>query len=254
MKPTGRFTDRVRDYERFRPRYPPATLDILRDEAGLSDAWVVADIGSGTGISTEPFLDQGNPVFAVEPNPAMRGSAERRLGDRPGFRSVAGTAEATTLDAASVDLVVCAQAFHWFDPAAARREFVRILRPPRWAALIWNTRRTEETPFLQDYERLLLEHGTDYVAVRHERIDARRLDRFFGGPYASRYVDNAQRLDLEALTGRVLSASYTPAVGDPRRGPMLAELERIFHRHQAGGRVTLHYRTEIYVGRLEARS
>jgi SAM-dependent methyltransferase len=250
VRPVDRFSDRVDDYERFRPRYPPAVLDILRDEIGLAPDWIVADVGAGTGISAEPFLDHGNPVCAVEPNAEMRAAAQRRLGHRPGFRTVDGTAEATTLDDDSVDLVVCAQAFHWFDPDAARREFARVLRPPRPVALIWNTRVLDATPFLRDYERLLVDHGTDYVKVRHDRIDARRLDRFFAGAFARRFVDNAQRLDHEALTGRVLSASYTPPAGDPRRAAMLADLDRIFHRHNVGGLVTLHYNTEVYVGTL----
>jgi SAM-dependent methyltransferase len=250
VKPTDRFSDRVEDYERFRPRYPAAVLDIIRDETGLMPDWTVADVGAGTGISTELFLDHGNPVYAVEPNAAMRGAAERRLGARSGFRGVDGTAEATTLADASVDLVVCAQAFHWFDPEAARREFSRILRPPRPVALIWNTRILDATPFLRDYETLLMEHGTDYVSVRHDRIDVRRLDRFFGGRYARRFMDNAQRLDLDGLIGRVLSASYTPSAGDPRREALLVELERIFDRHDVGGLVTLHYITEVYAGTL----
>jgi SAM-dependent methyltransferase len=248
VKPTERFSDRVRDYARYRPRYPAAVLDILRREIGLTPEWVVADVGSGTGISAEIFLDHGNLVIGVEPNPAMRAHAERHLAGRAGFRSVAATAESTSLAASSVDLVLAAQAFHWFDPLAARREFGRILRPPGHVALVWNTRRTHGTPFLQAYERLLMKHGTDYVQVRHDHVDARRLDPLFDGRYVRHYVRNEQRLDRDGLVGRVLSSSYTPKEDDPRRPPMVRELDRLFRKHAAHGEVTLVYETEVYLG------
>src|SRR5437899_1233764 len=135
MNSTERFTDRVADYVRFRPHYPPAVFAELRDRLGLGAGSSVADVGSGTGISARPLLEMGCTVFAVEPNAAMRSAAEQWLGDFPRFQSIAGTAEATTLAEHSVDAVVAAQAFHWFDAASARREFQRILKPRGWVAL-----------------------------------------------------------------------------------------------------------------------
>lgn len=250
MKSTERFSDRVHDYARYRPGYPAAVLEVLRRGVGLAPDWVVADIGSGTGLSARLFLGNGNRVIGVEPNREMREAAETLLGDRPGFRSVAGTAEATTLESGSVDLVVAAQAFHWFDPVAAGAEAARILRPGGWAALVWNTRRSESSVFLREYEALLRRYGTDYDRIRHDRVDAGALDRFFGGPYERRTVRNEQALDLEGLTGRLLSASYTPPAGHPDRAPMLDAAERLFERHQQDGRVRFQYETEVYMGRL----
>jgi SAM-dependent methyltransferase len=250
MKSTERFSDRVHDYARYRPGYPPAVLEVLRGEIGLVRERVVADIGSGTGLSARLFLENGNRVIGVEPNRAMREAAEARLGDRPGFRSVAGTAEATTLESGSVDLVVAAQSFHWFEPVAAGAEAARILRPDGWAVLLWNTRRTESSAFLREYEALLLRYGTDYDRVRHDRVDAGALAGFFGGPYERRAVPNEQALDLEGLTGRLLSASYTPPAGHLDRALMLDAAERLFERHQQEGQVRFQYETEVYMGRL----
>lgn len=249
VDPTERFSTRVEDYARYRPRYPAGVLELLAREVGLTPDWVVADIGSGTGLSAEPFLDHGNAVYAVEPNDAMRAAAEALLGDRPGFRSVAGTAESTTLDPASVDLVVAAQAFHWFDTDAAGAELGRILRPGGVVALLWNMRRTEGTPFLRAYEGLLERYGTDYQRVRHDRISPDVLDRFFAPGYRRATLYNEQQLDREGLTGRVLSSSYTPEEGDPAREPMLRALDRLFAEHEHGGRVRLEYDTELYIGR-----
>jgi SAM-dependent methyltransferase len=249
--PTTRFSNRVQDYVRFRPRYPREVLDVLASTVGLSLEWTIADLGSGTGISTELFLDHGNTVFAVEPNREMREAAESRLGGRPGFRSVDGTAESTTLPDRSVDLVAAAQAFHWFDPSATRREILRILRPWGAVALMWNSRRTGSTPFLHAYEQLLLEYGTDYAAVRHENVAGPRLTMLFGHDrWERRVLPNEQRFDLEGLRGRLLSSSYAPAPGHPRHAPMLEALARLFAEHEHGGIVRFEYDTEIFSGRL----
>nr|NIP59195.1 class I SAM-dependent methyltransferase [Gemmatimonadota bacterium]NIR79606.1 class I SAM-dependent methyltransferase [Gemmatimonadota bacterium]NIT88663.1 class I SAM-dependent methyltransferase [Gemmatimonadota bacterium]NIU32101.1 class I SAM-dependent methyltransferase [Gemmatimonadota bacterium]NIU36696.1 methyltransferase domain-containing protein [Gemmatimonadota bacterium] len=167
---TGRFAGRVAEYARWRPGYPPELLALLREELGLKPGDVVADVGSGTGLLSRLFRENGHPVLAVEPDPEMRRVAEEELGGVPGFRSVAGRAEETNLEAGSVDLVVAGQAFHWFDRDAAREEFRRILREPRRVALVWYTRVVGAGPFMEALERLLLEHGTDYRSVRHDRI------------------------------------------------------------------------------------
>src|SRR5438270_109908 len=124
---TQRFSDRVENYVRARPGYPNAFFDFLRSEIGLTANWAVADIGSGTGISAGPLLKTGNTVYGIEPNAPMRQAAERLLATYPRFHSLDATAEATSLPYGSVDLVLAAQAFHWFDRPKARREFVRIL-------------------------------------------------------------------------------------------------------------------------------
>lgn len=295
-QPTERFSDRVADYVRYRPAYPEDLLRTLVEATGLGPGRVVADVGSGTGISAALLLRSGARVLAVEPNPEMRRAAEERLGGEPRFRSVAGTAEATTLPSASVDLVTAGQAFHWFDPEPTRREWLRILRggpgeddapaapgggtgPPTspagegssgrapapagpgmavgrqpaggWVALFWNARQTETTPFLRDYEALLRRFGTDYHAVDHTRLGPERFERFFRGPYASHTFPNRQVLDFEGLRGRLLSSSYTPAPGHPDHEPMLAELRRLFDRHQEGGHVHILYDTQLHLGRLE---
>ncbi len=247
--PTRRFSDRVNDYVRYRPGYPAGVLDALRAGVGLTPAAVIADIGAGTGISTELLLRNGNPVFAVEPNAEMRAAAEQLLGGRPGFHSVAGTAEATTLPAASVDGIVAAQAFHWFDVAKARAEFRRILRPGGWVALLWNTRR-KDTPFARAYEAVLTTYGTDYALVNHERIDEAALAGFFAPGFERRSLPNAQVFNFESLRGRLLSSSYAPAAGHPQHAPMLVALERIFRGHQQGGNVRMEYLTQVYFGRV----
>ncbi len=212
---TQRFSNRVEAYIRSRPGYPAALLERLREACGLTPDAVIADVGSGTGILSEIFLANGNPLFGVEPNEAMRAAAERLLAGYPRFTSVAATAEATTLPSGSVDFVTAGQAFHWFDRERARAEFVRILRPGGWVVLVWNDRRMGSTPFLEGYEQLLQRFGTDYEQVTHTNVSEEALARWFGPGWAVATFPSHQDFEWEGLKGRLLSSSYTPAPGPP---------------------------------------
>ncbi len=247
---TQRFSSRVENYVRYRPAYPSAVLDLLKSDCGLTPASVIADIAFGTGIFTRMLLENGNRVFGVEPNADMRKAGEEFLRTYSHFTSVAGTAEATTLADHSVDLITAAQAAHWFDREKARSEFIRICRPGGWTVLLWNERRTESTPFLRDYEQLLLQYGTDYQEVRYERT-IQQIETFFApSPFQLRIFDYQQEFDYPGLEGRLLSSSFTPQEGDARHEPMLAELRRIFDTHQVNDRVTFEYDTRVYYGQL----
>ena len=248
---TGRFSTRVADYVKYRPGYPPAVLRLLEEECGLDSASVVADVGSGTGLLSELFLRNGNRVYGVEPNREMRGAGERLLAAYANFVSVDGRAEGTTLDDRSVDFVTAGQAFHWFDPPRARREFMRILRPGGWVVLVWNDRSTAGTPLLEDYERLLLEYGTDYKEVSVKYAEESMLAALYGpGEIRTQSFDNEQVFDLEGLRGRLTSSSYSPQPGHPDFDPMMRELESIFRRHEREGRVVVSYDTKVFYGRL----
>ena len=249
LSPEQRFSDRVENYVRYRPHYPAEIISWLAENAGLTANSSIADIGSGTGISSELLLKAGCNVWAVEPNQEMRSAAEFALSSNVKFHSIAGTAQATTLPDHSMDFIVAAQAFHWFNTEETRREFSRVLKPGGNVILIWNERLLDATPFLRDYEALLMEFGTDYSAIRHENIDEAALANFFIGPFRSQQFANYQRFDLAGLTGRLLSCSYAPALGHPRHETMLAELGRIFACYQQDGQVQIDYRTVVYLGK-----
>ena len=246
-----RFTTRVENYIKYRPGYPPEVLDLLRAECGLTPESVVADVGSGTGILSELFLRNGNLVYGVEPNREMREAGARLLARYPNFVSVGGSAEATTLPDASADFVTAGQAMHWFEREAARREFARVLRPGGWVVVVWNERLTEGTPFLEDYERLLLDYGTDYREVSHKYAEDTLVEPFFGaGRYFHTSFPNRQVFDFDGLRGRLLSASYVPEPGHPDFRPMMSRLASLFDAHAQDGRVFVEYETQVYYGRL----
>ena len=251
INPTQRFSSRVGNYARCRPSYPPKIVEILRQECGLTSDSVIADVASGTGIFTRLLLETGNRVYGVEPNEAMRKAGEEYLANCPGFTSIEGTAESTTLPDASIDLVTAAQAAHWFDRERALEEFQRILKPGGYLALIWNDRRKNATGFDREYEQLLENFGTDYEEVKRRDNDSMH---FFGAiPHQTRTLRNFQDFDYASLEGRLLSSSYTPQAGHPSHDPMLVELRRIFENHQKSGLVRMEYDTKLYFGRLSTR-
>lgn len=245
-----RFTSRVETYAKYRPGYPSEIVGLLNTECDLTPASVVADIGSGTGKLSEIFLANGNVVIGVEPNAAMREVAEKLFKDQPLFRSVEGSAEATTLAAASVDLVAAGQAFHWFEPDRTRTEWIRILKPGGWAVLIWNDRQLQTTPFLSDYEQLLLQFGTDYTDVRHDKSMPAIKQFFAADRFMMKGFPNTQQFDFDGLRGRVRSSSYTPEPDHPTFEPMMRQLKVIFDKHQKNGYVNFDYETKVFYGQL----
>jgi SAM-dependent methyltransferase len=250
LSSTERFSTRVENYIKYRPSYPPALLEMLRVKCGLAATSRVADIGSGTGILTELLLETGAEVYAVEPNKEMRVAAERLLGDYGRFRSIDGTAEATTLPQSCVDLITASQAFHWFDVARARAEFGRVLEPRGWVVLVWNERPADAGAFLDDYDSLLRRHAAEYDRVTNLRADENKIREFFGRTPETAVFSNRQTFDFAGLHGRLMSSSYAPEPGHPAHEPMIAGLRDLFERHHRGGKVLFPYRTLVYYGRL----
>lgn len=248
--PTKRFSSRVDNYLRYRPGYPKEILGLLKTACGLAPQSVIADIGSGTGKLTELFLANGNPVFGIEPNREMREAGERLLKGFANFTSVAATAENTTLPEACADFITAGQAFHWFDRKRCRAEFARILKPNGWIALIWNDRKTAQTPFLAEYEKLLKNYATDYSKVDHRQIDDEIVREFLGHAPEKKAFPSSQEFDYEGLKGRLLSSSYAPEPGQPGYDGMLRDLERLFSRRQEEGSIHFIYDTIVYYGKL----
>lgn len=249
---TTRFTDRVKTYVQARPDYPPALLSHLRNELGLQTDWVIADVGSGTGLLSRLFLEAGCSLIGVEPNDAMRQAGEAQLATYPNFRSLSDRAEHLTLPDASIDLIVAGQAFHWFDPVAARREFRRVLRGPAPVALVWNDR-NHDTPLEQGYLQLMLDFAPEYQSLRLDPSSGQTLTDFFApAPMHTTHFEHEQWLEHSGLLARVTSSSCAPLPDHPGYPAMQTRIDQLFQSHQQDGKVRLSYTTRLYWGHLSA--
>jgi len=251
MDVTLRFSNRVENYIKYRPAYPNELYHFLESKANLSDNSTIADIGSGTGISSSWFVQKKYKVFGVEPNQPMREAAEKQFSAFSNFESISATAENTTLFDQSIDLIISAQAFHWFIPEITRKEFKRILKPTGKLALIWNERKTVETEFLKAYELFLKSFAIDYEKVDHRNISEEKIKQFFlPKEFQTVEFNNSQLLDLEGLKGRVLSSSYMPSENYPDYNKMIEGLNNLFANYADDRFVELLYSTRCFYGEL----
>lgn len=242
LNPTGRFSDRAADYVKYRPDYPAAALGAALAGLGEPGARTVADVGAGTGISARGIADLGARVIAVEPNAEMRAAAapHRNVEWRDGM------SEATGLAASSVDLVLSAQAFHWFRPPESLAEFHRILRPGGRLALLWN-KRDDRDAFTRGYKQAIRAVNGEHPAERREFDPAVVPASGLFSALRRLEFDHAQTLDRTGLLGRATSASYVPKSG-AGFDELVRLLDALYARHRdARGMVTLRYVTELWL-------
>ncbi|HMS66404.1 MAG TPA: class I SAM-dependent methyltransferase [Ignavibacteria bacterium] len=251
FRSTTRFSNRVENYVKYRPHYPPEIIDFLKKECNLDENTVIADIGSGTGISAKLFLKNRNKVFGVEPNLEMRSAAENYLKEFKNFHSIDGTAEHTTLESESVNMIVSGQAFHWFDLNECKSEFKRIISKNGFLILIWNERK-ENNDFMKAYYGLVERYGVDYEKINHAmNITDTVLGEFYSPEkFQKKIFRNPHILNYEGLEGRLLSSSYIPLDGD-NFGTMISELKQMHEKYNVNGEVSMEYETNVYYGKFK---
>ena len=250
LNPTERFSNRVADYH-SRPSYPSELLDYIETKIGNLKDLETADIGAGTGIFTRLLAERGAKVFAVEPNPVMRASACQLLSKTGTIEFCKGSAEATGLKDQCIDLVTCAQAFHWFDVAKTKVETKRILRTNGHVALIWNTH--DETTQLG---RLYKLNNEKFGNETYAKVEARRdrlpetIPQFLKSGFEKKVFDNSQTLDRDGFLARYFSSSYAPANGSKEKEQATIALNQLFEQFNESGKITIRYQTELFLGQL----
>ena len=248
--PTTRFSDRAKVYVAYRPNYPVSAINYLEEKKVLFQNCQIADLGAGTGIFAKLLLDKGYSVTCVEPNKEM---AEEGMLFLTGYNTsswVNGSAENTNLATQSQDVIVCAQAFHWFEPTATRKELSRVLRPDGNLVLIWNSRKSDANDFMKEYKEIAKKYGKEYNKIQETQSDDKSIAQFYGHEPEKVTFDNFQELSCEALIGRVFSSSYMPSETSLERKLAEQELEYLFTRHNKSGFVRFEYETRMYVGQL----
>lgn len=245
------FSGKYSNYSKYRPSYPRDLLSFLETHASFSPLTVVADIGSGTGIMSKLFLENGNEVYAVEPNDEMRKYSSIDLRAYPKFHALSGTGEKTGLAGNSVDLVVCAQSFHWLNTELAKKEFSRILKREGLVALVWNDKVDTAEGFNSEYDAVcknFKKFTPSYHRTGGTVADQTVLGKFFEGNYSYTEFENHQDLTMEGVLGRYSSTSYAIGPEDDNYSSLLKTLDDAFRKHQDRGLVRIHYKTKIFLG------
>ncbi len=247
FQPTERFSSVVEDYSLYRPSYPNQLIHILQETYSLRPEHTIADVGAGTGILTELLLQNKNKVLAVEPNDRMREVCEQKLSVYPNFHSIKGTAESMDIEGNSIDLITCAQSFHWFDYGKTIPEFQRILKEDGIIALIWNERKHTEDGLMFQYENLLNDYCEEYKDINHKKLSYELFQTLFPDRDIKVHkIDNHQDMNLESFKGRLRSCSYCPKPEHKQYVPLMDEMDRLFSIFQNNGKVRFTYVTQLY--------
>jgi SAM-dependent methyltransferase len=241
----------VQAYLAYRPRFPRSILAFLREHGALPDRAVVADIGAGTGMLAEIFLEAGHRVFAVEPNVEMLEACRELATKHPVLEIVQGSAEATTLPDASVDLIAVGRAMHWFDWPRAHREFARILRPGGWVLVATNGHRDSGAPVSEELSAILRKWRTDSAEADTRRDFKDRLQEFLDTTNWQRTtLHHSMTLDFPTLLGYAESLSAIPRPGERGYEEMVAELRVVFDRYSRNGLLETPIACQLFLGLL----
>lgn len=246
----GKFTGKAKEYADYRPSYPQPLIDFIYTKLGQPTRLKIADIGSGTGKMSRCLLNMGSTILGVEPNVDMRKEAEKLFSDNPSFHSISGTGENTTLPANSVDAVICAEAFHWFDNEKSRLEFKRILKQDGLVFLIWNSFSVENV-YAGELDalcrKLCEKNGYNDIKVSKDE----RAENLFGkSNFEIKIFDNTFNQGFDGLLGGMLSASYAPKKGDDNFDEFVNGIGEIFKKYSDGGKIKTIFKTVCYFGRI----
>ena len=244
------------EYERYRPGYPDALFEHIAQRLELPELAQVADLGAGTGKAARAMARRGWRVTAVEPGGPMLDEL-RAQAAREGLvlEARVGSAEATGLADASVDLATAAQSFHWFDKEAAVPEMARIVRPGGGAAVFWNSRADDRSAFLAAYTELLARY------VPEEHLDRQRPTEIFdtrGQLAAGGWFDVDDSVQLSHVIemrvtdfiGLAFTASYVRmfATGSAVQA-LRSDLQALLAEHARDGLISVPYDLDLYVAR-----
>jgi ubiquinone/menaquinone biosynthesis C-methylase UbiE len=242
MNPTNLFSSRAKDYALYRPGYPQSAITIILEGLGESSQLVAADIGAGTGIASQLLGERGVKVIAIEPNEEMRMATT----PHPMVELRAGTAEATNLPSASVNLITCFQSFHWFNPEPTLFEFHRILKPSGRLALVWGIW-DENDPFTKELDHIVLQasNNTPGLPAKDSMVNNLSESPYFKNlrkitfPYQ-------QWLNLSGLIGLVRSQGFVELSGEKQQ-KLATQLQKLYEQSTSSDGIRVVYQTDIYL-------
>lgn len=249
MNNTTKFDGKGEVYAKARPRYALELFEYIKNTLQIPEGSVFADIGSGTGIFSEQLLNSGYLVYAIEPNMDMRKKAEEKLSAYQNFISVDGTDSNAAISNQGVDCITVAQAFHWFDAEAFKKECRRILKSYGKVLIIYNTRDESEecNKALADLHR---KYCPDFQGFSKGMNDE-KCRAFFDNQCDVFRADNSQSYDRQGYINRILSSSYSLSESDDGFAEYITEINHLFDVFSNDGTLIVPMHTVAYIGTIE---
>lgn len=234
---TSGFADGER-YQSARPDYPRDAVSFLVDSLGIEEDLHVLDLGAGTGIFTGQLVPFCANITAVEPTPGMRKVLRERL---PGVNVLDGRDVAIPLKDRTVDCVVVAQAFHWFDAPVALEEIHRVLVEGGRLGVLWNER-DESVPWVADLGKAMR-----WPEYQPYEVGQNFTPTLASGPFVNierKKFNHRQLLDHAGLFQRVLTTSYIAVMDDEERSAVMSDVQRVVD--PLPETIELPYVTDVY--------
>lgn len=247
---TTQFNSKAEDYALSRPGYPPTLYNALWTITGVDAGDQIIDVGAGTGLFTQGLLGAGRLVLAVEPADEMRSKADALFGNTPGYASASGTAESLPVENQVAKLITAAQAYHWFNVPLARAEFMRVLKPGGWVALVWNDRQRGQNAndVLDGFGK---KYGGQQLSALAAHENAHTFGEFFGNEsYQEHFFKHDQQVDMVKWLALLFSRSYMPARESSAGHNLTEEASKAFQELQQDGQVTVPYTTRLVLGQF----
>lgn len=240
-------------YEKYRPSYPEEYIKETITKCHLDSESLVADIGAGTGILSRQLLHNNLKVVGVEPNSDMR-KILKKLETNENFRAIDGTAEHTNIENNSVDLIVVAQAFHWFDKEKFKKECKRILKPNGKVWILWN-QLDENKEIVKEQKKIDDKYTNRFQEVNGILSATKKEDKIQGffkdNIYEAKVVDNPLENDKERFIGSNLSKSYSLKKDDVNYDKYIEAFGKVFDKYSENGKVMIPNKTYGYLGKIE---
>lgn len=250
MKYNDLFDTKSKFYSKYRPKYSNEFIRYIDLKYFKDKSKAIADIGCGTGILTKQILDCGLKVFGVEPNEEMLNEARGYLKEYESFTPINATAENTTLEDNSIDIIVVGQAFHWFNLELFKKECQRILKDDGVVILVWNRKckgdmELDRKKIVEKYRSI----SDSFNCSWDEREEG--IAKFFDNNFIKLEFDNPLIETLEEFLGRTLSASHAITTADPRIEEYIDEWKKFFNKYQKQKEIKTENTTIAFIGKMK---
>ena len=242
------FYNKANEYAIGRPTYPEEIIKKIK-ELGIGKHSTIADIGAGTGLLTRMLNELDCMILAVEPNIEMLNECKKYCSTLTNIEYINAPAESTQIKEHSLDLIIIAQAFHWFDKDLCKAEFKRILKDNGYIIFLWNDMQIHNE-FTKEYMSIIHKYKIKTTAAISNFDPDQEKYNFLGQEYEKIYYTNLQLLDLEGIIGNASSLSYTPSKLHSNYVEFERELKNLFFKYEEDGQVILHYKTEMCIGQF----